>query len=425
MAGQATYAASAAAAARSAPAPGARVRVALLGSSGSIGRQTVDVLAAAGPDVFEVVALAAGHDVDTLNAQAQRLRPKVVWVADPAAAARLELPAGTRQAGEDALLEMATRDDVDLVIVATGGVVSLRPTLAALEAGKVVATANKETLVSAGHLVMPLAWARAERVRSADPASPLASPLAWLRPIDSEHSAIWQCLAGEDLASVARLILTASGGPFREWPAERMADATPADALAHPNWTMGAKITVDSATLMNKGLEVIEAHWLYDVPYEDIDVVIHPQSLVHSFVEFVDGSLKAQLGLPDMRIPIQYAIDHPQRRPGPAPRLDVRAHDRMTFAAVDEARFPALPVARSAGLAGPGATAALIAADEVAVERFLAGSLAFRGIVRLVEEALTRFSVTGSPDLDGLEAIDAEVRAWARQAVIAGSGWAA
>ena len=404
--------------AASAPVRGARVRVALLGSTGSIGRQTVDVLTAAGQEAFEVVALAAGRDVETLDAQVQRLRPKVVSMADRDAAARLSLPPGTRRIdAETALLEMATRDDVDLVIVATGGVVSLRPVLAALGAGKIVATANKETLVSAGHLVMPLARARA-RVgpRSSDPSAALASPLAWLRPIDSEHSAIWQCLVGEDLASVARLILTASGGPFREWPAERMADATPADALAHPNWTMGAKITIDSATLMNKGLEVIEAHWLYDVPYEHIEVVIHPQSLIHSLVEFVDGSLKAQLGLPDMRIPIQYAIDHPHRRPGPAPRLDLLVHDRMTFEPPDEARFPALPVARAAGLAGPGATAALIAADDVAVERFLAGSLAFAGIARLVEEAVARFSVAEAPDLEGLEAIDAEVRAWARQA---------
>jgi 1-deoxy-D-xylulose-5-phosphate reductoisomerase len=403
--------------AASAVARGARVRVALLGSTGSIGRQTVDVLTAAGQEAFEVVALAAGRDVVTLDAQVQRLRPRVVSMADRDAAARLRPPPGTRRVdGETALLEMATRDDVDLVIVATGGVVSLRPVLAALGAGKIVATANKETLVSAGHLVMPLARARAASVRSSDPSAALASPLAWLRPIDSEHSAIWQCLVGEDLASVVRLMLTASGGPFREWPVERMADAAPADALAHPNWTMGAKITIDSATLMNKGLEVIEAHWLYDVPYEHIEVVIHPQSLIHSFVEFVDGSLKAQLGLPDMRIPIQYAIDHPHRRPGPAPRLDLAVHDRMTFEPVDEARFPALPVARAAGLAGPGATAALIAADDVAVERFLAGSLAFGGIVRLVEEALARFSVAGAPDLEGLEAIDAEVRSWARQA---------
>jgi 1-deoxy-D-xylulose-5-phosphate reductoisomerase len=397
--------------------------VALLGSSGSIGRQTVDVLTSAGSTAFEVIALAAGRDVETLEAQANQLRPRVVSLVDPEGARRLQLPPGTRLLqGDEVLTEMATRTDVDLVIVATSGVVSLRPVLAALEAGKIVATANKEALVSAGHLVMPLATARASTVRAGDPASPLGSPLAWLRPIDSEHSAIWQCLVGEDLASVARLILTASGGPFREWTAEAMAGATPADALAHPNWTMGAKITIDSATLMNKGLEVIEAHWLYDVAYEQIEVVIHPQSLVHSLVEFVDGSQKAQLGLPDMRIPIQYAIDHPLRRPGPAPRLDVRERRTMTFEAADEARFPALAVARAAGLAGPGATAVLIAADDVAVERFLGGSLPFLGIVRLVEEAVGRFSVPGAPGLDEVEAIDAEVRGWARTAHPGGRG---
>jgi 1-deoxy-D-xylulose-5-phosphate reductoisomerase len=194
------------------------------------------------------------------------------------------------------------------------------------------------------------------------------------------------------------------------------------DALRHPNWDMGAKITIDSATLMNKGLEVIEAHWLYDVPFEHIEVVIHPQSLVHSFVEFVDGSQKAQLGLPDMRIPIQYAIDHPHRRPGPAPRLDVRVHDRMTFEAPDDERFPCLPIARAAGEAGPGASAVLIAADDVAVERFLAGTLGFTGIPRLVEEAVTRFSLPHAPGLEELEVIDAEVRAWARLAEPGGAG---
>jgi 1-deoxy-D-xylulose-5-phosphate reductoisomerase len=395
--------------------------VALLGSTGSIGRQTIDVLTSAGPQAFDVVALAAGRDAGTLNAQAEQLRPRVVSLADADAAAGLRLPPGTaRTGGPEALLEMVTRDDVDLVIVATAGVISLRPVLAALEAGKVVATANKETLVSAGHLVMPLAQARAAGVRSTDPASPMASPLAWLRPIDSEHSAIWQCLAGEELASVSRLILTASGGPFRDWPVERMAAATPADALAHPNWDMGAKITIDSATLMNKGLEVIEAHWLYDVAYEHIEVIVHPQSLVHSFVEFVDGSQKAQLGLPDMRIPIQYAIDYPRRTAGPAPRLDVRDHPRMTFEAPDEQRFPALPLARAAGLAGPGATAALIPADDIAVERFLAGSLTFSGMASLVEEAVARYSVPHSPGLAELEAVDAEVRSWARSADVSG-----
>ena len=393
-----------------------RTGVVLLGSTGSIGRQTVDVLSSADAGRFDVIGLAAGSDAKTLSEQAALLRPRQVALADAASATRLELPVECEILGsQDAMLQMATRDDVDLVIVATGGVVSLRPVLAALRAGKVVATANKETLVCAGHLVMPLAQQLARDARVRDPASPLASPLAWLRPIDSEHSAIWQCLAGEDLGSVARLILTASGGPFREWPAARLATARPADALQHPNWVMGTKITIDSATLMNKGLEVIEAHWLYDVPYQDVDIVIHPQSLVHSLVEFVDGSQKAQLGLPDMRIPIQYAVTYPQRAAGPAPRLDLTEQPGMTFEAPDETRFPAIPIARAAGIAGAGATAALIAADDIAVERFLAGRLSYPGMARLVEAAIERFSVSHAPQLDELEAIDAEVRAWARE----------
>jgi 1-deoxy-D-xylulose-5-phosphate reductoisomerase len=401
------------------PHGGDRVGVALLGSTGSIGRQVLDVLASVPRPAFDVVALAAGRDAATLGEQAARLRPKVVALADGTSAASLRLPAGTaRIEGPQALAEMATRDDVDLVIVATTGVVGLRPVLAALEAGKVVATANKETLVCAGHLVMPLARSRASEVGSADPTSPMASPLAWLRPIDSEHSAIWQCLAGEDVGSVARLVLTASGGPFRAWPAARLAAARPEDALAHPTWRMGAKVTIDSATLMNKGLEVIEAHWLYDVAYQSIDVLVHPQSLVHSIVEFVDGSQKAQLGLPDMRIPIQYAVSYPHRTAGPAPRLDLTRQGHLSFEAPDERRFPALAVARAAGLAGPGATAALVAADDVAVERFLAGSLPFTAQARLVEEAVGRFGRSYAPGLEELEAIDAEVRDWARLAVI-------
>ncbi len=396
---------------------GERTGVALLGSTGSIGRQAIDVLTSSHAGDFDVVALAAGHDAATLSEQAQLLRPRVVSVADQEAAARLQLPAGTdRLDSVDALTQMALRDDVDMVIIATGGVVSLRPVLAALEAGKIVATANKETLVSAGHLVMPLAHARAAAVAAVDPADPMATPLAWLRPIDSEHSAIWQCLVGEDLAAVARLILTASGGPFRTWSAERLLRARPEDALQHPNWAMGPKITIDSATLMNKGLEVIEAHWLYDVPYEHVDVIVHPQSLVHSLVEFVDGSLKGQLGLPDMRIPIQYAVTYPHRSGGSAPRLDLREHPQMTFETPDERRFPAISIARAAGVAGPGATAALIAADDIAVERFLAGDLSYPGMARLVESAVNRFTVTHAPGLEELEAIDAEVRAWARMA---------
>jgi 1-deoxy-D-xylulose-5-phosphate reductoisomerase len=389
--------------------------VALLGSTGSIGRQTVEVLASGSSGRFEVVALAAGRDVDVLSEQVQRFGARAVSVADPSARSRLRLPKGTESLdADDALTQLVVRDDVDLVVVATGGVVSLRPVLAALEAGKVVATANKETLVSAGHLVMPLATALAAGRAAVDPADPMASPLAWVRPIDSEHSAIWQCLVGEDLSSIARLVLTASGGPFRTWSAEEMSEAGPQDALRHPNWSMGAKITIDSATLMNKGLEVIEAHWLYDVPYQHVAVLVHPQSLVHSLVEFVDGSQKAQLGLPDMRIPIQYALTYPQRTAGPAPRLDLVERSMLTFEAPDEERFPALGIARAAGEAGPGATAALIAADDIAVERFLAGELSYPGMARLVEQAVERFRVDRAPGLDELEAIDAEVRAWAR-----------
>ncbi|MDP9483780.1 MAG: 1-deoxy-D-xylulose-5-phosphate reductoisomerase, partial [Chloroflexota bacterium] len=270
------------------------IRIALLGSGGSIGRQAIEVLAGLG-DAVRVVALATGRQAELLETQAVRFRPAVVALpGDPAAAARLELPAGTAlERGADALEALATRDDIDLVIVGTGGIVSLRPVLAALTAGKIVATANKETLVAGGHLVMPLARERAAAVAADRPNDPQASPLAWLRPIDSEHSAIWQCLAGEAMAGVARLILTASGGPFLEAGPEELAGATPELALRHPTWSMGAKITIDSATLANKGLEVVEAHWLYDVGYDAIEVVIHPQSIVHSAVRFVDGSLKA------------------------------------------------------------------------------------------------------------------------------------
>jgi 1-deoxy-D-xylulose-5-phosphate reductoisomerase len=388
-----------------------RTGVALLGSTGSIGRQAVEVLEAL-TGRFRVVALATGSNARELEAQVRRLRPTAVAIADETA--RLDLPEGTKQVrGPDALEQLATRDDVELVLVGSGGVVSLRPVLAALRAGKIVATANKETLVAGGHLVMPEARARAAHVRSTRPEDPLASPLAWLRPIDSEHSAIWQCLVGEPPGAIARLVLTASGGPFLDASADELAAVTPARALQHPTWTMGAKITIDSATLANKGLEVIEAHWLYDVGYDAIDVVIHPQSVVHSAVLFTDGSLKAQLGTPDMRLPIQYALTHPNRLPSPVTPPDLVAAARLDFRAPDEARFPALRIARDAGRTGSRATAALIAADEVAVARFLAGTLDFPGIPRLLEAAVRRFGEGPDqlPDVDGLLALDHEVRA--------------
>ena len=385
--------------------------VALLGSTGSIGMQTVDVLETH-RDRFRVVALATGRNARELEAQAARLHPDVVALAHEDVP--LELPRGTGQVrGDDALIALATRDEVDLVIVATGGVVSLRPVLAALAAGKVVATANKETLVAGGHLVMAEARRQATARAERDAGDPLATPLGWLRPIDSEHSAIWQCLVGEPKAGVARLILTESGGPFLDATPEELAKVTPEQALKHPTWTMGAKITIDSATLANKGLEVIEAHWLYDVEYEAIDVVIHPQSVVHSAVLFVDGSLKAQLGTPDMRLPIQYALTHPERLPSHATPPDLVAAARLDFRAPDEGRFPALRIAREAGVIGSRASAALIAADEVAVARFLEGSLHFGDIPRVLEAAVARFGngADQAPDVDTLIALDGEVRA--------------
>jgi 1-deoxy-D-xylulose-5-phosphate reductoisomerase len=383
--------------------------VAVIGSTGSIGRQALDVLAAM-PESFTVVALAAGANAELLEQQARQFKPKAIALGS--AGAPLDVPPGThdRSGDADALVAMATRDDVDLVVVGTSGVVSLRPVLAALEAGKVVATANKETLVAAGHLVMPVARGLAARIAADDPTNPLASALGWLRPIDSEHSAIWQCLAGEGIATVERLLLTASGGPFLDEPAD-LGSVTPAMALRHPTWRMGAKITIDSATLANKGLEVVEAHWLYDVSYDAIDVVIHPQSVVHSAVVFVDGSLKAQLGTPDMRLPIQYALTYPRRRPSPTSAPDLAALGRLEFRAPDEGRFPALRIAREAGREGPRASAALIAADDVAVARFLDGSLDFPGIPRLLDAAVSRYGGTDAPDLDALLALDAEVRA--------------
>jgi 1-deoxy-D-xylulose-5-phosphate reductoisomerase len=387
--------------------------VALLGSTGSIGRQALEVLR--GDPAFRIVALAAGRNVALLTEQAAEHRPAVVALEDARGAGELAraMPAGTRiAAGPDALTELATLDGVELVVVGTGGVVSLRPVLAALQAGKIVATANKETLVAGGHLVMPLARQRAAERAAVDPADPLATPLGWLRPIDSEHSAIWQCLAGEDLARVERLVLTASGGPFLDLPAEAFATITPQQALRHPTWSMGAKITIDSATLANKGLEVIEARWLYDVGYQQIDVVIHPQSVVHSAVQFVDGSLKAQLGTPDMRLPIQYALTYPDRRASPAAAPDLVTIARLDFRAPDLDRFPALRIAREAGELGPRATAALIAADDVAVARFLDGTLDFPGIPRLLDAVVERYGgpAGADPDVEALVALDAEVR---------------
>jgi 1-deoxy-D-xylulose-5-phosphate reductoisomerase len=374
----------------------------VLGSTGSIGRQALDVLEAH-RDQFEVVALAAGRDEALFSEQVARHKPRHAALAKD---------------GPDALADIAAQPEIDLVLVGTPGIVSLVPTLAALERGKLVATANKETLVAGGHLVMPLARDLAAKHGFQDAAT---GALNWLRPIDSEHSAIWQCLTGERREDVTRLILTASGGPFRDWSADRLESATPEAALKHPTWRMGGKVTIDSATLMNKALEVIEARWLYDFDDDHIDVIIHPQSIIHSMVEFVDGSVKAQLGLPDMRLPIQFAITYPERMASPAPRLPAADIPTLSFESVDTGRFAALDIGRAAGRQGPRASAALIAADDVAVDRFLKGTLSFTGIAELCADAVTRFGDGTAPDLPELLSLDAEVRSWAATATPAGA----
>ncbi len=367
-------------------------RLAILGSTGSVGRQTLQVIEAL-PHRFRVVGLAAGRNTTLLNEQIQRYRPSVVGVSEPAQDG--QVAHDTVLIGEAGLVALASHPEVDLVVVATSGKVGLAPTLAALRAGKEVALANKEVLVMAGEVVMAEARARGKAIR----------------PVDSEHSALWQCLQGEDPAAIANLILTASGGPFRDWDWQRLATATIEDALRHPNWRMGKKITVDSATLMNKGFEVIEAHWLFDIPYERVQVMIHPQSVIHSMVEFQDGSVKAQLGAPDMRLPIQYALLYPERLSGRVERLSWRQLQSLTFEEPDGHRFPCLLLAQQAGWHGGTYPAVLSAADDVAVQAFLDGRITFLNIAEIVDEVLTAHRPVSRPRLDDILAADQ----WARR----------
>ena len=349
-------------------------KIAILGATGSIGKSTLDLLERS-PDRFAVTAVTAATNVEALADIARRTGARLAVVADERRYEDLaELLAGTdcrAAAGEGALVEAAT-SDADLVIAAIVGCAGLPPVIAAVEAGRTVALANKEALVTAGALMIDAA----------------AASGATLLPIDSEHNAIFQCLAGSRAQDVSKIILTASGGPFRTASAETIHAATPAQAVAHPNWTMGAKISVDSATLMNKGLELIEAHYLFGLPSGQLDVVIHPQSVIHSMVEFVDGSVLAQLGSPDMRIPIAYALAWPERMPTPAQRLDLVAISRLDFEEPDLQRFPALRLAREALEHGAAAPIVLNAANEVAVAAFLDGTIPFAEIAALVQEAL-------------------------------------
>jgi len=365
-------------------------QIAILGSTGSIGQQTLEVVRALS-DRFCVVALGAGRNVKLLARQVEEFQPKLVSFRKDDCAG---LPTGNYQ-----LLppeEMAIHPEVDVVVVATSGKAGLAPTLAAIGAGKQIALANKEVLVMAGEVIM--AEAKQYGVE--------------ITPIDSEHSAIWQCLRGEHKEKVARLILTASGGPFLRYPMEQLAAITPEQALKHPTWQMGEKVTVDSATLMNKGMEIIEAHWLFDLPLQHIDVLIHPESIVHSLVEFADGSVKAQLSPPDMRLPIQYALSYPERLFNPQlPRIDWGRLASLNFEPPDLARFPCLRLAMEAGERGGTYPAALCAADEVAVGLFLSCRIGFLDIASLVEETLEHHQSISHPSLEEVLAADA----WARE----------
>ncbi|MCC7493614.1 MAG: 1-deoxy-D-xylulose-5-phosphate reductoisomerase [Fimbriimonadaceae bacterium] len=373
-------------------------RIALLGSTGSIGTQTIDVVQSLG-DEYQVVALAAGRNVELLAAQMRLLRPELVAVADEASRTALIERVGRStpiEVGPAGLLTVATVARAELVVAAVTGALGLPPILAALQAGKRVAPANKEPLVIAGELIMALSR------RNGQP----------LVPIDSEHSAIYQCLRGEDPASVARLILTASGGPFRGKTRADLAAVGVAEALAHPTWKMGPKITIDSSTLMNKGLEVIEARWLFGLPVDQVDVLLHPQSIIHSMVEFRDGSVLAQMDYPDMRTPIQFALTFPARQVSPRRRLDLAAVGQLTFEPPDFDAFPCLGLAYAAARAGGTLPAVMNAANEVAVDRFLAGELRFLQIAETVETVMHQHEVQAASDLATLLAADA----WARRA---------
>ena len=350
-------------------------RLAILGSTGSIGVSTLEIVAAH-PERFEVVSLTAGNNLDRLAKQILQFRPQMVAVLQPEDAVRLHRQLGqtstTILAGIEGLIACATHEAVDMVVSAIVGAAGLMPTMAAIEAGKDIALANKETLVTAGPLVM-------EAVARND---------VQLFPVDSEHSAIFQSLVGHRRSDVRRLILTASGGPFRDRALAELKQVTPSDALAHPNWSMGRKISIDSATMMNKGLEVIEACWLFDLPSERVAVHIHPQSIIHSMVEYVDGAVIAQLGIPDMKTPIAYALSYPERLALDLPALDLCTLATLTFQAPDLQRFPCLGLAYQAFAAGGTAPAVLNAANEVAVEAFLAGQIGFLDIAGTIRTTL-------------------------------------
>jgi 1-deoxy-D-xylulose-5-phosphate reductoisomerase len=374
-----------------------RVGVAVLGSTGSIGRQTLSVIDEH-LDRFRVVALAARVASERFRGQVARYGPEIAAVFEWTPVLRDDM--GPVMLGGDGLIAASTHPSVDIVVVASSGHVAIVPTIHALELGKTIALANKETLVCAGEIITRLAAASGTQIR----------------PVDSEHSAIWQAIDDSPIEQVNRIILTASGGPFRMAPATKLAQVTAAEALAHPTWSMGDKITVDSATLMNKGLEIIEAHWLFGLSYDQIDVLVHPESVVHSLVEFVDGGLIAQLGLPDMRVPIQYALTYPGRMKLSTQRLDLAEVGALHFERPDTERFPGLRLAREAGIAGRTYPTVLSAADDEAVKAFLGGDLRFVDIPAAVEVVLEKHQPT-DVTVDSIWEADHWARIAAREAV--------
>jgi 1-deoxy-D-xylulose-5-phosphate reductoisomerase len=368
-------------------------RLAVLGSTGSIGQQTLQVVRAF-PNKFHIVGLAAGKSIDLLTKQIDEFKPKFVYYQNEEVPARLVNTEHQFLSLED----IAIHPDVDVVVIATSGKAGLAATLAAVKAGKNICLANKESLVMAGEIITY------EAKKSG----------AQILPIDSEHSAIWQCLEGE-AQPAAKIILTASGGPFHGCSPAQLSEVTAEQALKHPSWKMGRKVTIDSATLMNKGLEVIEAHWLFNIPFENIEVLIHPQSIIHSMVEFIDGSIKAQLSCPDMRLPIQYALSYPERLVNPElPRLDWNHTSNLSFEQPDFEIFPCLKLAIDAGKNGGTCPAVLCAADEVAVELFLSQRIKFTDIASVVSQVLEQHHVIAHPTLEDIMAADE----WARVKVL-------
>lgn len=369
-------------------------KISILGSTGSIGTQTLEVVRSNGD--IQVTALAAGHNITMLEAQIREFRPSIACVWDEEKAAELKTAVADLSvkvvSGMEGLMEAAAEPEAEIVVTAVVGMIGIRPTIAAMEAGKDIALANKETLVTAGHIIMKLAREKGVRIL----------------PVDSEHSAIFQCLNGEREHGnrIHKILLTASGGPFRGWTHEQLKTVTPADALKHPNWSMGHKITIDSSTMVNKGLEVMEARWLFDVDMDQIQVVVQPQSIIHSMVEFEDGAVMAQLGTPDMKLPIQYALYYPERRYLPGDRLDFEALSEIRFEKPDMETFRGLKLAYEAGRAGGTLPVVFNAANEKAVGKFLKGEISYLTIIDMIEESMKAHRRIADPTVE--EILEAE-----------------